>query len=125
MTAYRTIAFLATTDSERARAFYVDALLAEPIESTPFSEVLRIGDTLLRLQKVERVHAPPYTALGWQVEDIGSEVAALRDRGVEFIRFEGMGQDEDAIWTAPDGARVAWFRDPDGQLLSLDQQPVS
>jgi len=119
----RTTAFLATTDAARSKAFYVDRLRADCVEDTPFSLVLQIGGTLLRIQKVEQVHAPPYTSLGWQVDDIASEVEALNARGVDFARFEGMGQDDAGIWTAPDGAKVAWFRDPDGQLLSLDQQP--
>lgn len=123
MTPLRTTAFLATTDADRAKSFYVDRLQAELIEDTPFSLVLRIGGTLLRMQKVDTVHAPPYTSLGWQVEDIAAEVEALSGRGVEFVRFAGMGQDDAGVWTAPDGAKVAWFRDPDGQLLSIDQQP--
>jgi catechol 2,3-dioxygenase-like lactoylglutathione lyase family enzyme len=123
MTALRTTAFLATTDSDRASEFYVERLDAERVEDTPFSLVVRLGGTMLRIQKVEQVLAPPYTVLGWQTDDITATVRRLRDRGVTFERFDGMGQDEDAIWTAPDGARVAWFRDPDGQLLSLDQQP--
>lgn len=123
MNPLRTTAFLATTDAARSKAFYVDRLRADFVEDTPFSLVLQIGGTLLRIQKVEQVHAPPYTSLGWQVDDIASEVEALTARDVEFARFEGMGQDDAGIWTAPDGAKVAWFRDPDGQLLSLDQQP--
>lgn len=123
MKSLRTTAFLATADADRAMAFYIDVLGAELIEDSPFSLVLKIGGTLLRVQKVDRVHAPPYTALGWQVDDIERHVSTLADRGVRFERFEGMGQDEAGIWTAPDGAKVAWFRDPDGQLLSLDQQP--
>ena len=123
MSDYRTTAFLATSDADRSRSFYVDQLRADFVEDTPLSLVLRIGGTLLRVQKVERVSAPPYTSLGWQVDDIGANVETLKSRGVAFERFPGMGQDDADIWTAPDGAKVAWFRDPDGQLLSLDQQP--
>jgi len=123
MTPLRTTAFLATTDADRAKAFYVDALGAEFIDDTPFSLLLRIGGILLRIQKVETVHAPPYTALGWQIDDIESTVETMASRGGTFERFEGIDQDAAGIWTAPDGAKVAWFRDPDGQLLSLDQQP--
>ena len=123
MTPLRTTAFLATTDADRAKAFYVDALGAEFIDDTPFSLVLQLGGTPLRIQKVETVHAPPYTALGWQIDDIESTVETMASRGGTFERFEGIDQDAAGIWTAPDGAKVAWFRDPDGQLLSLDQQP--
>ena len=59
--------------------------------------------------------------LGWTVEDIRAELAALRQRGVDPLRFDGMGQDDDAVWTAPGGAHVAWFTDPDGNVLSLTQ----
>ena len=123
MSPLRTTAFLATTDANRAQRFYVDLLGAELRESTPFSLVVKIGGTMLRIQKVEEVCPPPYTALGWQVEDIAADVRSLTERGVKFIHFNGMGQDDAGIWTAPGGAKVAWFRDPDGQLLSLDQQP--
>ncbi len=73
------------------------------------------------MQKVEAARAAPYTALGWAVDDIADTVRALVARGVEFQRYEGMEQDALGIWTAPSGARIAWFRDPDGHVLSLQQ----
>jgi len=78
---------------------------------------------MLRIQKVDKVHAAPYTALGWSVSDIRQTVRALHAKGVMFQRYDGMNQDADAIWDAPSGALVAWFRDPDGQVLSLTQFP--
>ena len=76
---------------------------------------------MLRIQKVEQVHAAPYTALGWTVSDIRRTAQELRAAGVVFQRYDGMNQDADGIWPAPSGALVAWFRDPDGQVLSLTQ----
>ena len=76
---------------------------------------------MLRIQKVAEVAVPPDTALGWEVDDIAGRMAALAAKGVVFERFEGFGQDEAGIWTAPDGTRVAWFHDPDGNRLSLTQ----
>jgi predicted enzyme related to lactoylglutathione lyase len=68
---------------------------------------------------VEEVRAAPYTVLGWVLEDLEGEIDRLAAAGVDFNRYEGMSQDERGIWTAPDGARVAWFHDPDGNNLSL------
>ena len=78
---------------------------------------------MLRIQKVDKVHAAPYTALGWSVSDIRKVVKDLRAAGVVFRRYDGMEQDGDDIWHAPSGAFVAWFQDPDGHVLSLTQFP--
>jgi predicted enzyme related to lactoylglutathione lyase len=75
----------------------------------------------LRIQKVEKVNPHVYTALGWNVNDIKKEVNDLNKRGIKFARYDGIEQDEHAIWTAPGGAMVAWFTDPDGNILSLTQ----
>jgi catechol 2,3-dioxygenase-like lactoylglutathione lyase family enzyme len=76
---------------------------------------------MLRIQKAEGHRPLPYTALGWKVPDIAAELAALRARGVTFERFPGLAQDAQGIWSAPSGARIAWFKDPDGNVLSLAQ----
>ena len=60
-----------------------------------------------------------YTALGWQVLDLNETVDRLREKGIDFIRYNGMDQDDHDAWQAPDGVRVAWFRDPHGNVLSL------
>ena len=73
----------------------------------------------LRIQKVPTVEPPPFTALGWQVADIDAMVASLSAAGITFERYPFMPQDAMGIWTAPGGTRVAWFKDPDGNLLSL------
>ena len=74
---------------------------------------------MLRIQKVDQVHT--YTVLGWGAADIRRTVRSLSEAGVVFARYEGMNQDNDGIWRAPSGALVAWFRDPDGHVLSLTQ----
>jgi catechol 2,3-dioxygenase-like lactoylglutathione lyase family enzyme len=115
------VLFLATADAERARAFYERVLGLAFVADEPPALVFRVGDSMLRIQKVEQVHAVPYTALGWTVPDIRRTVQELRVAGVAFQRYAGMNQDADGIWPAPSGALVAWFRDPDGHVLSLTQ----
>lgn len=113
------MAFVATANAEKARAFYGDQLGLTLIEDGPFGLVFDCGGTVLRIQKVETVAAIPYTALGWRVSDVPATVRGLVERGVLFERFPGIDQDEDGIWTTPDGTGVAWFKDPDGNLLSV------
>src|SRR5207302_961909 len=107
------VLFLATANAERSRAFYEGTLGLTFVADEPPALVFQVSDSMLRIQKVERVHAPPYTALGWAVADIRGTVCQLRSAGVVFQRYEGMNQDDDNIWHAPSGALVAWFQDPD------------
>jgi predicted enzyme related to lactoylglutathione lyase len=72
---------------------------------------------------VEQVQPARYTVLGWTVDDIADAISALGERGVRFERYDGMEQSEDGVWTSPGGARIAWFKDPDGNTLSLTQSP--
>jgi len=117
----RLIAFVATAKPVEALRFYGETIGLELIEETQFSIVFSSGETMLRIQKVAEVTIPPDTALGWEVDDIGARVQDLRNKGAVFERFEEMPQDPDGIWSAPDGTKVAWLRDPDGNLLSLTQ----
>lgn len=115
------IAFGAISDAGRARYFYCDLLGLDLKEETEFALVLDAAGVELRLQKVPEVHAPPYTSLGWQVADIAGTMRKLAAAGVAFEKYPFLKQDADGIWAAPSGARIAWFRDPDGNLLSLTQ----
>jgi catechol 2,3-dioxygenase-like lactoylglutathione lyase family enzyme len=115
----KVVAFLATADAVRARAFYESVLGLRVVEDQPFSLVLEHAGSKIRVQKVDAVQKAPYTALGWEVADVAEAVRALAARGVVFDRYPGMDQDALGIWTSPSGARVAWFRDPDGNVLSL------
>ena len=76
---------------------------------------------MLRVTAVPEVCRTGYTVLGWRVTDITSAVRGLAGRGVVFLRYDGMDQDSDGVWTTPGGDRVAWFADPDGNVLSLTQ----
>jgi predicted enzyme related to lactoylglutathione lyase len=115
------ILFLATADAKRARTFYERALRLTFVADEPYALVFRVGSSLLRIQKVDRVSKVSHTLLGWAVRDIRSAVADLSDAGVAFQRYDGLKQDEKGIWRSPGGALVAWFQDPDGNTLSLTQ----
>ena len=115
------VLFLATANPKRSREFYEKTLGLKFVADEYPALVFEIGSSVLRIQKVERVRKAEYTALGWDVKDIRKTVRDLRGRGVVFQRYEGMNQDKDGIWTSPSGGLVAWFPDPDGNLLSLTQ----
>lgn len=116
------VAFLYVSERERALAFYRDRLGLALKSADPLGDFLELGGALIRMTVIPGREPSPHPALGWNVGDIRGAVAALRGRGIEFIVYDGMDQDEDGIWTAPDGAaRVAFFADPDGNVLSLAQ----
>jgi catechol 2,3-dioxygenase-like lactoylglutathione lyase family enzyme len=117
------ISFLATKNSEAARRFYVDVLGLKLVADEQFALVFDLNGTMLRMFKVQQLQPAPHTVLGWRVADIAAKVTELKDRGVTFERFEGMSQDTLGVWTSPTGAKVAWFKDPDGNGLSLTQFP--
>jgi predicted enzyme related to lactoylglutathione lyase len=115
------VAFVPSTDLERSQTFYESVLGLGVDEVTAYACVARSGATTLRITMAEGMRPQQFTVLGWTVEDIRGELAALRERGVEPLRYEGMGQDADGVWTAPGGAQVAWFTDPDGNVLSFTE----
>jgi catechol 2,3-dioxygenase-like lactoylglutathione lyase family enzyme len=115
------MSFVATANAVAALKFYQDVLGLALVEDGPFALVFDANGITLRVQKVQAVVNTGYTTLGWDVADIKTEVQQLAQRGVTFEQFEGLDQDEAGIWTTPDGSMVAWFRDPDGSILSLTQ----
>jgi len=116
------MAFSATVDAERAKTFYRDQLGLKLVEDSPFALVFDAAGTMLRVQKVQQVREAQYTALGWQVSDIAAKVDELSKAGVKFEHYGFPGVDERGIWTPPGSAtKVAWFKDPDGNILSLTQ----
>jgi catechol 2,3-dioxygenase-like lactoylglutathione lyase family enzyme len=115
------VAFVATSDAERARAFYEETLGLSLVSNDPFALVFEANGTTIRVQKVASFAPQPFTALGWSVDDINAVVFALRQKGVSCERFPGMDQDAHGVWASPSGARVAWFKDPDGNVLSLTE----
>ena len=115
------VAFAAATDLYRARVFYEQILGLPVAEHNDFACVLDANGTMLRITAVPEVLRAGYTVLGWRVTDIVGTVRGLIAKGVVFLRYDGMDQDEDGVWTTPGGEKVAWFADPDGNILSLTQ----
>jgi catechol 2,3-dioxygenase-like lactoylglutathione lyase family enzyme len=116
------VGFLLITDAALAKGFYCDVLGLPLLSEDDFAVVVDAGGTPLRLAVVREVPEPAGTNAGWVVDDINASVRALAAAGVTFERFPGMDQDEDGVWRpSPDAGGVAWFRDPDGNRLSLSQ----
>jgi catechol 2,3-dioxygenase-like lactoylglutathione lyase family enzyme len=115
------IAFLPSTDLDRSRRFFADRLGLAVEDVTPFACVVRVATTMLRVTKVDELRPQPFTVFGWEVPDIHAAVADLAGAGVTCVRYDGMDQDAAGVWTTPGGDRIAWFRDPDGNTLSLTQ----
>ncbi len=113
------VAFVGVSDLEVAQRFYGEVLGLELADARPYALVHETPESRLRITLVDEVRAAPYTVLGWYVADLEGEVDRLVEAGVTCHRYAGMEQDERGIWTAPGGARVAWFHDPDGNNLSL------
>ncbi len=121
---YNIIGFVSIVDVSRARDFYRDTLgLRLVAEEPPFALVFEANGIMLRLVMAKELPSFRGTVLGWQVPEITAAVRSLEQAGVQFERYEGMAQDELGIWTSPTGARVAWFKDPDGNTLSLSEHP--
>ena len=115
------VGFVTTTAPERARAFYGDKLGFRFIEDDGFALAFDANGTLLRVAKAQSFTPSQATVLGWEVTDIAAAVSDLAARGVVFEQFNlpFLVQDTLGIWTAPNGDRVAWFKDPDGNTLSI------
>jgi catechol 2,3-dioxygenase-like lactoylglutathione lyase family enzyme len=117
------VAFSATTDSGKARAFYEELLGLTLVSDDEFAIVFTANGIELRVQKVKAVNPQPFTVLGWSVASIDKVVQTIRSAGFEFERYAFLQQDAHGVWTAPSGAKVAWLKDPDGNLLSFSQAP--
>ena len=115
------MAFVGVSDADKARIFYRDKLGLTMTYEDGFAIVFDVGGIMLRVTPVNTVRPQPYTVLGWQVNDATAKARALANAGVKPERYPHVEQDEDGIWTAPGGAKIAWFRDPDGNILSIAQ----
>lgn len=115
------VAFVAATDLGRARDFYERTLGLTFVREDQFALVFDLRGTTLRIARVERLQPQPFTVLGWRVDDVASVVHALSAAGVTFRRYAELEQDEVGIWTSPSGARIAWFADPDGNVLAVSE----
>ena len=115
------VAFASTTDLVRARSFYEAVLGLTIVDENAYACVFDASGTMLRVTAVAEVAHPGYTVLGWRVTDISEAVAHLQSRGAVFARYDGLEQDAHGVWTTPNGDRIAWFTDPDGNVLSLTE----
>lgn len=118
------IAFVPTRDPAKARRFYKEILGLEFIGEDPFALVFNAHGTTLRIANVSEVKGfrpAPFTIVGWVVTNVSDAAGDLVKKGVPFERFPGMDQDPQGVWQSPSGARVAWFKDPDGNILSITQ----
>jgi catechol 2,3-dioxygenase-like lactoylglutathione lyase family enzyme len=115
------VAFVSTADLDRAQDFYAATLGLELLDRTPFACVFRAPNATLRLTAVQRVLRAGYTVLGWRVDDVHEVVHRLQAGGVEPLRYAELDQDADGVWSSPSGARIAWFEDPDRNVLSITE----
>jgi len=116
------IGFIPTRDFRRAKTFYETKLGLRFVSEDDFALVFESGGTVIRIAKVDNFEAAGFTILGWQVDDIRKSVSLLGERGVVFERYPWMNQDAIGVWTSPAGVGVAWFKDPDGNVLSLSSR---
>ncbi len=115
------VALVPITDAGRAKAFYGDKLGLKFVSEDPFALVFDANGNMLRLTKMKEFTPQPFSILSWEVADIEAGVRELTTAGVVFERYGFFEQDDLGIWTAPDGTKVAWFLDPDGNNLGLVQ----
>jgi catechol 2,3-dioxygenase-like lactoylglutathione lyase family enzyme len=115
------VAFVAMREPSRAKEFYRDTLGLSLVSEDEFALVFDVAGTMLRVTRVQELAAAKYTVLGWRVHDIVQTAKDLQEAHVAMERYPGMEQDELGIWYSPSGARVAWFKDPDGNTLSITQ----
>jgi predicted enzyme related to lactoylglutathione lyase len=115
------IAFVPTKDSNNARQFYTEVVGLRFVSEDQFAVVLDANGIMVRIAAAKEFTPAPFTVLGWEVNEIEKIVIGLKEKGVNFERYPFLQQDELGIWKAPGGAKVAWFKDPDGNLLSMTQ----
>jgi catechol 2,3-dioxygenase-like lactoylglutathione lyase family enzyme len=121
LNAQKLVAFVPTADAAKARSFYQGILGMRVVSEDAFALVLDANGTMLRVTNVQNFKPQQFTILGWDVADIEKAVSDLNQRGIRFENYGMPGQDERGIWKSPSGARIAWFKDPDGNVLSLTQ----
>jgi len=115
------VAFVQVSDRKKAREFYVDALGLKFISEDPFALVVDSNGIRVRIGEMPELQPAQFTVLGWEVPDLEEAAADLRSKGVELQQYGFKGQDERGIWTTPGGDKVAWFKDPAGNVLSISQ----
>jgi catechol 2,3-dioxygenase-like lactoylglutathione lyase family enzyme len=121
LTSGKLVGFLVTADHEKARAFYEGKLGFEFVSLDQFALALRAGENIIRITKAEAFKPAQSTVLGWEVENVKAAVLWLSSRGVATEKYPFVADQELGIWTAPSGDQVAWFKDPDGNVLSMSR----
>ena len=116
-----TIGFIPTTNAEEAQRFFAEILGLEFIVDAQFALVFRAGGGMLRVVRLDEFTPASYTLFGWEVEDIAAKARELAERGVEIARYSFVEQDADGVWTSPGGDKILWFKDRDGNTLSLSE----
>jgi len=115
--------FIPTVKPQEAKVFYRDTLGLKFLGGDDYGMEFDSGGTLLRVATVRELKPHEFTVLGWNVKNIETEIRALNNKGVVFEKFDFLQQDELCIWTSPNNSKVAWFKDPDGNILSVSQMP--
>ncbi len=118
------VTFLTTQNSDAAIAFYRDKLGLKFLRDDGFALVFDMNGVMLRIARAKTFTPAQGTVLGWESRDIIAAIRKLEQKGIAFERYPNMGQDADGICTFPNGDKVAWFKDPDGNVLSLSQHAV-
>jgi predicted enzyme related to lactoylglutathione lyase len=113
--------FVPTVKPQEAKAFYQDVLGLKLLNEDKYALEFNSGGTLLRVTIVPELKPHAFTVLGWNVKDIEVIIRSLKDKGVVFEKYDFIPQDDLGIWVSPNGSKVAWFKDPDGNVLSLTQ----
>ena len=117
----RLVGFLFTNDYDQARAFYVDKLGCEFVSQDQFALVVTLGGHMIRIAKIPNFTPAQGTVLGWAVGEVEAVVGWLQERGVKLEKYPFVQDQKRGIWTTPDGSKVAWFKDPDGNVLSVSE----
>jgi catechol 2,3-dioxygenase-like lactoylglutathione lyase family enzyme len=121
LSAGKLIGFVPTTDSKRSRKFYEDKLGFKFLSDDQFALVMQAGESMIRIAKAGKFIPAQYTVMGWEVTDIEAVVKWLNGRGVTCEKYPFVQDQKQGIWTTPNGDKVAWLKDPDGNVLSLSQ----
>jgi|SRR5215469_8377627 len=114
-------AFVPTTKPDKAKSFYKDILGLELLSEDNYALEFNSNGTLLRVIVVQELKPHPFTVLGWNIDNISSTIKSLNDKNVFCEKYDSLEQDSLGIWTSPGGGKVAWFKDPDGNVLSLTE----
>ena len=114
-------AFVPTLKPDKAKSFYKDILGLQLLSEDNYALEFDANGTLLRVIIVQELRPQEFTILGWNVADIASTIKSLNKKGIVCERYKFLEQDNLGVWTSPGGSKVAWFKDPDGNILSLTE----